>query len=98
MLHTESAFDDANDEPQFYQLDLARSLLQRLLGSVGRSDPGAKDFAARWHALTAMLHCVRNDELQARIEINRGRALDANHRYVSLVDTALFEYRIFTFY
>src|SRR5215208_747305 len=54
MLHTESAFSEVNDEPQSYQLDLARSLLQRFLGSLGRSEPGAKDYAARWHAVTAM--------------------------------------------
>jgi tetratricopeptide (TPR) repeat protein len=94
MLHTESAFGVIHDEPQFYQLDLARSLLQRSLGSLGRSEPGAKDFAARWHALTAMLHCVRNDEPRARFAIERGRALDVNHKYVNLVDNALFEYRI----
>ena len=98
MLHTESAFSDINNEPQFFQLDLARSFLQRFLGSLGRSEPGAKDFAARWYALTATLHCVRNDEPRARIEIARGRALDVNHKYVNLVDTALFEYRFFTFY
>jgi len=98
MLHTESAFSEVNDEPQSYQLDLARSLLQRFLGSLGRSEPGAKDFAARWHAVTAMFHCIRNDEPRARIEITRGRAVDVNHKYVNLVDNALFEYRIFTFY
>ena len=98
MLHTESAFSDLSDEHQFYQLDLARSLLQRFLGSLGPSEPGAKDFASRWHALTAMFHCVRNDEPRARYEINRGRALDANHKYVNLVDNALVEYRIFTMY
>ena len=98
MLHTESGFSDINEEPQFYQLDLARSLLQRFVGSLGRSQPGAKDFAARWHALTAMLHCIRNDEPRARFAINRGRALDANHKYVNLLDNALVEYRILNFY
>jgi hypothetical protein len=42
MLHTESAFSDINNEPQFFQLDLARSFLQRVLGSLGRSEPAPK--------------------------------------------------------
>jgi hypothetical protein len=91
MLHTESAFNEVNDGPESYHLDLARSSLRRLLDSA-RSNPAAKDFAARWHALTAMLYCTRQDARRARIEVNRGLSLDADHKYVNLVANAVLEY------
>ena len=92
MLHTESAFE-MNYGLESSHLDAARSSLRRLLDSSGR-DPAARDFAARWHALTAMLYCTRNDARQARLEINRGLRFDADHKYGNLVAGALDEYEM----
>jgi hypothetical protein len=91
MLHTESAFAVDNGRESFH-LDMARSFLRRLLDSRERADPVAKDFAARWYALTAMLYCTRHDARRARNEINRGLTLDSDHKYVNLLASALLEY------
>ena len=92
MLHTESAFE-MNYGLESFHLDLARSSLRRLLDSSG-PDPPARDFAARWHALTAMLYGTRNDVRQARLEVNRGLRFDADHKYGNLVAGALAEYEM----
>jgi hypothetical protein len=79
-------------------LDVARSFLPALLDSRVSVDLAARDFAARWHALTAMLYCTRYDERRARNEINRGLSLDPDHKYVSLVANALVESQITSAY
>ena len=92
MLHTESAFE-MNYGLESFHLDVARSSLRRLLDSSG-PDPAARDFAARWHALTAMLYRTRNDARLARLEVNRGLRFDADHKYGNLVAGALAEYEM----
>jgi hypothetical protein len=98
MLHLEAAFEQADDGRESFHLDVARSFLPALLDSRVSVDLAARDFAARWHALTAMLYCTRYDERRARNEINRGPSLDPDHKYVSLVANALVESQITSAY
>ena len=93
MLHTEAAFVEDADGRESFHLDVARSLVRRLLGNP-RVGPAVRDFAARWHAQAAAQYCIRNDPLRARLEVNRGLTVDRNHPYVNLVAGALVEYGV----
>jgi hypothetical protein len=88
MLHTDAALDGSPDGREPFHVDVARTFLRRL------TDRGARDFAARWHALIGILYCMREDEKRARLEINLGLALDTKHKDVNLVAGALVEHRV----
>jgi hypothetical protein len=87
MLHTETALGEAANQRESFHVEVARSFVDRL-------DRADRDFVARWHALVAVLYCVRHDASRARLEINQGLAVDGKHRYVNLVAGALIEYQI----
>jgi tetratricopeptide (TPR) repeat protein len=93
MLHTEAAFVEEDDGRESFQLEVARSFVAGLLRSP-YAELTVRDFAGRWHALAAILYCMRNNEARARTEVNRGLSLDPDHRYVNLLAGALLEFRL----
>lgn len=97
MLHTDAAFEQSADGREPFHVDVARSFLRQLTvrprAGLHPPDEGGRDFATRWHALIGILYCLRDDDKRARLEINRGLALDLNHRNVNLVAGALVEHQ-----
>jgi hypothetical protein len=99
MLHTEAAFYQPGDGREPSHVDVARSFLQRVIDDPANrqstsADRRARDLAARWHALVAIMYCMRDDDRHAQREVNRGLTVDGKHREVNLVAGTLIEYRI----
>jgi hypothetical protein len=93
VLHTEAAFLEAADHRESFHLDVARSFVGRLLAAP-RVPTAVRDFAARSHALAAVVDCTRAEPGLARFWVNRGLTVDGNNPFVSLVAGALIEYRL----
>jgi hypothetical protein len=93
VLHSEAAFAAANRERESFHGDVARAFVGRLLG-LPRASSEVRDFAARFHALWAVVHCTRGEPALAQDQVNRGLAIDKNHPFVNLVAGALDEYRV----
>ena len=90
VLHSEVALVSANRESEVH-LDVARSFVGRLLGLPRAT--AERDFATRFYALWAVVHCTRGDPALAQRQVDRGLAIDKNNPFVKLTAGALDEYR-----
>ena len=75
------------------RVDVARSFVGRLLG-LPRVPSADRDFAARFHALWAVVHCTRGEPGLAQRQVDRGLAIDKNNPFVKLIAGALDKYRV----
>ena len=72
---------------------MARSIVGRLLG-LPRVPSADRDFAARFHALWAVVHCTRGEPGLAQRQVDRGLAIDKNNPFVKLIAGALDDIRV----
>ena len=93
VLHTEAALGEEDNHRELFHLDVARTLVERLLATP-RVPPAARDFAARSYAMWAVVYCTRGAPGLAGSLVNRGRVVDGNNPFVNLVAGALLEYRL----